>query len=519
MLPLVALVGRPNVGKSTIFNALTRTRDALVHDQPGVTRDRNYGVCRLDEDNHFLVVDTGGIAEEEEGLAGATTRQARAAAAEADLILFVVDAREGTSAMDDEILAWLRKLSRPTLLLINKIDGTDEDTVRSEFARYGFGEMLTVSAAHRQGLDDLLDEVIQRLPEEGSGEELDNDPNRIRIAFVGRPNVGKSTLVNRILGEERMIASDVPGTTRDSIAVDLERDGREYRLIDTAGLRRRSRVDEVVEKFSVVKTMQSIEQCQVAVLMLDATEGVTDQDATVLGAVLDAGRALVIAINKWDGLTEYQREQAETMLSLKLGFVPWAESVRISAKHGSGLRELFCGASRARIGEQDLHHQRSEQGAGSGLRDQPAADHPRPCLQAALRAPGRFQPADLHRARHAPEGAAGIVQALPGELLPQALQADRHASELHLPRGYQLRGQEECPHRAAGQGQAALDEARQGQVMQEKATAGPPFSFVIVPASGRPALPHVYRSRSWRTAATSAAMRQRAWHASAAPRC
>ena len=341
MLPLVALVGRPNVGKSTIFNALTRTRDALVHDQPGVTRDRNYGVCRLDEDNHFLVVDTGGIAGEDEGLAGATTRQARAAAAEADLILFVVDAREGTSALDDEILAWLRKLSRPTLLLINKIDGTDEDSVRSEFARYGFGEMLTVSAAHRQGLDDLLDEVIQRLPEEGSGEELDNDPNRIRIAFVGRPNVGKSTLVNRILGEERMIASDVPGTTRDSIAVDLERDGREYRLIDTAGLRRRSRVDEVVEKFSVVKTMQSIEQCQVAVLMLDATEGVTDQDATVLGAVLDAGRALVIAINKWDGLTEYQREQAETMLSLKLGFVPWAESVRISAKHGSGLRELF----------------------------------------------------------------------------------------------------------------------------------------------------------------------------------
>lgn len=167
MLPLVALVGRPNVGKSTIFNALTRTRDALVHDQPGVTRDRNYGVCRLDEDNHFLVVDTGGIAEEEEGLAGATTRQARAAAGEADLILFVVDAREGTSAMDDEILAWLRKLSRPTLLLINKIDGTDEDTVRSEFARYGFSEMLTVSAAHRQGLDDLLDEVIQRLPERG----------------------------------------------------------------------------------------------------------------------------------------------------------------------------------------------------------------------------------------------------------------------------------------------------------------------------------------------------------------
>jgi len=347
MLPLVALVGRPNVGKSTIFNALTRTRDALVHDQPGVTRDRNYGVCRLDEDNPFLIVDTGGIAEDEEGLAGATARQARAAAAEADLILFVVDARDGTSALDDEILSWLRKLSRPTLLLINKIDGTDEDSVRSEFARYGFAEMLTVSAAHRQGLDDLLDEVVQRLPEEGSAEELDNDPGRVRIAFVGRPNVGKSTLVNRILGEERMIASEVPGTTRDSIAVDLERDGREYRLIDTAGLRRKARVDEAVEKFSVVKTLQAIEQCQVAVLMLDAHEGVTDQDASVLGAVLDAGRALVIAINKWDGLTDYQREQAETRLSLKLGFVPWAESVRISAMHGSGLRELFRAVHRA----------------------------------------------------------------------------------------------------------------------------------------------------------------------------
>ncbi|MBD3828456.1 MULTISPECIES: ribosome biogenesis GTPase Der [Stenotrophomonas] len=341
MLPLVALVGRPNVGKSTLFNAFTRTRDALVHDQPGVTRDRNYGVCRLNEDHPFLVVDTGGIAGEEEGLAGATARQARAAAAEADLILFVVDAREGASALDDEILSWLRKLSRPTLLLINKIDGTHEDTVRSEFARYGFSEMLTVSAAHRQGLDDLLDEVVERLPEEGTTETLDNDPNRIRIAFVGRPNVGKSTLVNRLLGEERMIASEVPGTTRDSIAVDMERDGREYRLIDTAGLRRKARVEEVVEKFSVIKTLQAIEQCQVAVLMLDAAEGVTDQDASVLGAVLDAGRALVVAINKWDGLTDYQREQAEALVSRKLGFVPWAEVVRISAKHGSGLRELF----------------------------------------------------------------------------------------------------------------------------------------------------------------------------------
>lgn len=347
MLPLVALVGRPNVGKSTLFNALTRTRDALVHDEPGVTRDRNYGTCRLDADNPFLIVDTGGIAGEEEGLAGATARQSRAAAAEADLILFVVDGREGPSALDDEILAWLRKLSRPTMLLINKADGVESNGMRADFAHYGFGEMLAVSAAHRQGLDDLVEEVLERLPEEGTTETLDDDPERIRIAFVGRPNVGKSTLVNRLLGEERMIASDVPGTTRDSIAVDLERDDRKYRLIDTAGLRRRSRVDEAVEKFSVFKTMQSIEQTQVAVLMLDASEGVTDQDATVLGAVLDAGKALVIALNKWDGRSDYEREQAETLLSLKFPFVPWAEAVRISAVHGTGMRELFAAIHRA----------------------------------------------------------------------------------------------------------------------------------------------------------------------------
>jgi GTPase len=347
MLPLVALVGRPNVGKSTLFNALTRSRDALVHDEPGVTRDRNYGVCRLDPDQPFAVVDTGGIAGQEEGLAGATARQARAAAEEADLVLFIVDGREGASSLDDEILAWLRKSARPTMLVINKIDGLEESTARSDFARYGFSDVIAVSAAHRQGIDDLLEEVLGRLPEEGDAEMLDDDPARVRIAFVGRPNVGKSTLVNRLLGEERMIASEVPGTTRDSIAVDMERDGRQYRLVDTAGLRRKSKVDEAVEKFSIVKTLQAIEQCQVAVLLLDATEGVTDQDASVLGAILDAGRALVVAINKWDGLTTYQREQAEALLSRKLSFVEWAEAVRISAKHGSGLRELFRAIHRA----------------------------------------------------------------------------------------------------------------------------------------------------------------------------
>jgi GTPase len=352
MLPLVALVGRPNVGKSTLFNALTRSRDALVHDQPGVTRDRNYGVCRLQPERPFVLVDTGGIAGENThlegtGLAGATARQARAAAEEADLILFVVDGREGASALDDEIMAWLRKVDTPALLVVNKTDGLDAREALAEFARYGFGDALPVSSAHRHGIDELLETVFATLPEDGDAAVLDDDPERVRLAFVGRPNVGKSTLVNRILGEERMIASEVPGTTRDSIAVDMQRDGRKYRLVDTAGIRRKSRVEEVVEKFSIVKTLQAIEHCQVAVIMIDATEGVTDQDASVLGAVLDAGRALVVAVNKWDGLSDYQRQQTEALLSRKLAFVDWAEAVRISALHGSGLRELFRAIHRA----------------------------------------------------------------------------------------------------------------------------------------------------------------------------
>jgi GTP-binding protein len=352
MLPIVALVGRPNVGKSTLFNALTRTRDALVHDQPGVTRDRNYGICRFDPVRPFVLVDTGGIAGdsvhgEGGGLTGATARQARAAADEADLILFVVDGREGASSVDDEILAWLRKVDTPAFLVVNKTDAIDAQAALGEFARYGFRNVFAVSSAHRRGLDELLAQILSRLPGDGGAPLPDDDPERIRVAFVGRPNVGKSTLVNRILGEERMVASELPGTTRDSIAVDLERDGRKYRLIDTAGLRRKSKVDAAVEKFSIVKTLQAIEHCQVAVVLIDASEGVTEQDASVLGAVLDAGRALVVAVNKWDGLEKYQREQVEALLSRKLTFIEWAQAVRISAKHGSGLRELFRAIHRA----------------------------------------------------------------------------------------------------------------------------------------------------------------------------
>lgn len=347
VLPLVALVGRPNVGKSTLFNALTRTRDALVHDEPGVTRDRHYGICRLEEGRPFALCDTGGLSGEEEGLAGATAKQSIAAIEEADLVLFVVDGREGPSTLDHAILAMLRKTGRRVFLVVNKTDGLDVQAALAEFAAFGVEKVIPVAAAHQRGVPELLAQVLPELPEDGDAAVLSEDPDRIRIAFIGRPNVGKSTLVNRLLGEERMIASDVPGTTRDSIAVDLERDGREYRLIDTAGLRRRSKVEEAVEKFSAFKTLQAIEHCQVAVVMLDATEGVTEQDATVLGHVLEAGRALVLAINKWDGQSTYQREQVQAMLDRKLSFCAWAERITISAKHGTGMRELFKAIHRA----------------------------------------------------------------------------------------------------------------------------------------------------------------------------
>lgn len=350
MLPLVALVGRPNVGKSTLFNALTRSRDALVHDEPGVTRDRHYGICRRVEGHPFAIVDTGGITGDLAGLAGLTAQQSEAAIGEADLVLFVVDAKHGPSTVDEDILSLLRRSGKPVMLVLNKVDATDALAAQAEFAHFGLPEMLRVSAAHQRGLDTLLDAVVQRLPApqtEADQTRDEADSKRLRLAIVGRPNVGKSTLVNRLLGEERVIASNVPGTTRDAIAVDLERDGRQYRLIDTAGIRRKSKVDEAVEKFSIIKTLQAIEAAQVVVFMVDASEGITEQDATVLGLVLDAGRALVIAVNKWDGLTEYQRDQTRAALERRLAFVPWAEQIMISAQHGSGLRELLRAVHRA----------------------------------------------------------------------------------------------------------------------------------------------------------------------------
>ena len=340
MLPVVALVGRPNVGKSTLFNVLTRTRDALVADMPGVTRDRHYGFCRLGE-RHFVLVDTGGLADSDEGLAGLTARQVELAIAEADVVVLVVDARDGLLPTDQAILERLRRTSKPMLLAVNKLDGLDESVALADFARLGVARPLPLAASHGHGTLQLVKAIETLLPA-GEPEALSGeDEGGVRVAIVGRPNVGKSTLVNRLLGEDRVIVSNVAGTTRDSIRIPLERDGRKYTLIDTAGVRRRARIEDAVEKFSVIKTLQSIDAANVVVMLLDANEGVTDQDAGLIGHALEAGRALVIAINKWDGLKPYDREQCKRSLERKLTFVEWAPRLTISALHGTGIGELM----------------------------------------------------------------------------------------------------------------------------------------------------------------------------------
>ncbi len=345
MLPVVALVGRPNVGKSTLFNALTRSRDALVADMPGVTRDRHYGVCRLAE-RPFVVVDTGGLSGADEGIEGLTAQQVRLAIAEANLLVFVVDARDGVLPLDRTILDELRRSGKPIIAVVNKTDGVDEPTALAEFSTFGLGATLPLAAAHNRGIDTLVATALPLLPD-----DRDNDPafddSGIRVAIVGRPNAGKSTLINRLLGEDRLIVSDVAGTTRDPIRVPLDRDGQRFTLIDTAGVRRRARVEEAVEKFSVIKTLQSIAASQVTVVLIDARENLADQDLTLIGHAMDEGRALVIAVNKWDGMDTYAREQCQRALERRLAFVEWARTVFISALHGSGLRELMRAVVRA----------------------------------------------------------------------------------------------------------------------------------------------------------------------------
>ena len=338
MLPVVAIVGRPNVGKSTLFNALTRSRDALVADLPGVTRDRRYGISRVG-DQPCVLVDTGGLVGGAEGIDYLTARQVHQAMDEASLVLFMVSARDGLTAADLEVAEVLRGKGCAVLLVVNKIDGTDPDVSSAEFATLGMGQGVPVSAEHRQGLQALMDEVAERLP--GVAVMAEPEGEQRRLAIIGRPNVGKSTLVNRLLGEDRMMAFDQPGTTRDAVAIPMQRDGVNYELIDTAGVRRRARVSETIEKFSVIKALQAIEYAHVVILMLDAREGLTDQDLTLLSHILAQGRGLVIAINKWDGLSGEHREKVLAEVDRRLHFLPWARRIRISALHGSGLGQLM----------------------------------------------------------------------------------------------------------------------------------------------------------------------------------
>ncbi len=348
MKPVIALVGRPNVGKSTLYNRLTHTRDAIVADFAGLTRDRHYGNARLGK-REFIVIDTGGFEPDaSSGIYREMARQTRQAVAESDVVIFVLDARDGLSAQDHDIANYLRKLNKPCLLVANKAEGLKAGGQLVEFYELGLGEVLPVSAAHGQGIRSMVEAALDRLvwPEETEDDTPEAD-KPIRLAVAGRPNVGKSTLINAWLGEERLVAFDMPGTTRDAISVPFERDGQKFELIDTAGLRRKGRVFEAIEKFSVVKTLQAIENAHVVLLLIDATEGVTDQDAHIAGFILEAGRAVVLAINKWDAIDSYQRETLERSIESRLGFLKFAPLHQISAKRRQGIAPLWKSIAKA----------------------------------------------------------------------------------------------------------------------------------------------------------------------------
>lgn len=356
MLPVVALVGRPNVGKSTLFNRFTNTRDALVADYPGLTRDRKYGQAKF-EQRQFIVVDTGGITGDEEGIDAEMAQQSLLAIEEADVVMFLVDARAGLLPADQAIAEHLRKVDKDVYLVANKVDGIDGDSESAEFYSLGLGQIHQIAAAHGRGVSQLLQESLapledafpeMRVVEQEVQEELDAEAQLerlqalpIKLAIVGKPNVGKSTLTNRILGEERVVVFDLPGTTRDSVYIPMERDDREYVLIDTAGVRKRRKISEAVEKFSIVKTLQAIEEANVVLLVIDAREGITDQDLSLLGFILNSGRSLVIAVNKWDGLDTDIKEDIKRELDRRLGFIDFARLHFISALHGTGVGNLF----------------------------------------------------------------------------------------------------------------------------------------------------------------------------------
>lgn len=349
MKPVIALVGRPNVGKSTLFNRLTKSRDAIVADFAGLTRDRHYGNGRQGR-HEYIVVDTGGFEPDASaGIYREMAKQTQQAVAESDVVFFVVDARAGVSAQDHDIAKYLRRLSKPCILIANKAEGMVEGVQLAEFYELGLGAVVPVSAAHGQGIRGLVDAAfgLLEIPEPDEEDGAQEPPDVIKLAVAGRPNVGKSTLINTWLGEERLVAFDMPGTTRDAISVPFERNGQKFELIDTAGLRRKGRVFEAIEKFSVVKTLQAIESSDVVLLLLDATQGVTDQDAHIAGYVLESGRAVVIAVNKWDAVDDYQRQLLERSIESRLSFLKFASLHFISAKKRQGLGPLWASIAQA----------------------------------------------------------------------------------------------------------------------------------------------------------------------------
>ncbi|HOV18288.1 MAG TPA: ribosome biogenesis GTPase Der [Ottowia sp.] len=348
MKPVLALVGRPNVGKSTLFNRLTKSRDAIVADFAGLTRDRHYGQGRLGA-REYIVIDTGGFEPTaESGIYKEMAKQTRQAVAEADVVVFIVDARAGLSAQDHDIANYLRRLGKPCLLVANKAEGMTEGAQLAEFYELGLGAVVPVSAAHGQGVRGMLEAALDALAlPEGEEPEEPEDDGSIRLAVAGRPNVGKSTLINTWLGEERLVAFDLPGTTRDAIRVPFEKNGQKFSLIDTAGLRRKGKVFEAIEKFSVVKTLQAIESAHVVLLLLDATQGVTDQDAHIAGFILDAGRAVVVAVNKWDAVDAYRREWVQRDIEARLGFLKFANMHFISAQKRQGLGPVWKSITQA----------------------------------------------------------------------------------------------------------------------------------------------------------------------------
>ncbi|MFO1181271.1 ribosome biogenesis GTPase Der [Ottowia sp.] len=348
MKPVLALVGRPNVGKSTLFNRLTKSRDAIVADFAGLTRDRHYGQGRLGA-REYIVIDTGGFEPSaESGIYKEMAKQTRQAVAEADVVVFIVDARAGLSAQDHDIANYLRRLGKPCLLVANKAEGMTEGAQLAEFYELGLGAVVPVSAAHGQGVRGMLEAALDALAlPEGEEPEEPEDDGSIRLAVAGRPNVGKSTLINTWLGEERLVAFDLPGTTRDAIRVPFEKNGQKFSLIDTAGLRRKGKVFEAIEKFSVVKTLQAIESAHVVLLLLDATQGVTDQDAHIAGFILDAGRAVVVAVNKWDAVDAYRREWVQRDIEARLGFLKFANMHFISAQKRQGLGPVWKSITQA----------------------------------------------------------------------------------------------------------------------------------------------------------------------------